>query len=110
MKRKVNRFAKVEPFKNQNQMPKYHIRLVEEIWGEVAIEADSQREAEDKALFSGAADVEWNNDSETHIASVEPLKCRCCGCTDEKPCGGGCEWSMTDPFLCTICEDCPGQL
>jgi hypothetical protein len=31
------------------------------------------------------------------------MKCTGCGCTDEKPCEGGCSWVSTDPPVCSSC-------
>lgn len=29
--------------------------------------------------------------------------CRGCGCTDSRPCPGGCWWSSIDPPVCSTC-------
>lgn len=30
--------------------------------------------------------------------------CVSCGCTDERPCRGGCAWASMDPPICTRCD------
>jgi len=32
------------------------------------------------------------------------LVCIYCGCTEKKPCEGGCEWVSTDPPICSACR------
>lgn len=49
----------------------YHVHLVEEICGDAFVKAESAKEAEEKALYSPDVDVDWNNDSETHVCLVE---------------------------------------
>lgn len=34
---------------------------------------------------------------------LHPRRCRVCGCTDDNPCEGGCEWVEED--LCSSCAD-----
>lgn len=36
------------------------------------------------------------------------MKCRICGCTDERGCPGGCEWVEVE--LCSICSEFRCQL
>ena len=34
----------------------------------------------------------------------EPLRCTCCGCTDERACPGGCSWLIKHPVaVCSAC-------
>jgi hypothetical protein len=32
------------------------------------------------------------------------VACRCCGCTDDNACDGGCEWVPGEPDLCSRCR------
>jgi hypothetical protein len=33
------------------------------------------------------------------------LKCRSCGCTDDRACPGGCSWVSLNPPICSACVD-----
>jgi hypothetical protein len=35
----------------------------------------------------------------------KPLKCRVCGCTEERPCEPPCAWDDLEGDLCTTCDD-----
>lgn len=33
------------------------------------------------------------------------MKCIHCGCTEDHPCEGGCSWVLTDPPVCSRCDE-----
>jgi len=39
---------------------------------------------------------------------LTPGTCGMCGCTEEKPCEGGCSWADPARTLCTKCYESPG--
>jgi len=41
---------------------------------------------------------------EEHASGVAAV-CRCCGCTDDRPCLAGCAWETADRDLCTRCAE-----
>lgn len=34
-------------------------------------------------------------------------RCQVCGCTETRPCPGGCAWANADQNLCTCCDGTP---
>lgn len=50
---------------------------------------------------------------ELEALAVRARRCRVCGCSDHRPCPGGCAWVGTHPLdpdwdLCTRCVGAPG--
>jgi len=50
---------------------KYRVLIKDELWGSVVVEAESEEEAEEKAL-GDAADILWN-EGDRYIHEIAPL-------------------------------------
>lgn len=62
---------------------------------------------EDDPVLRAIAEAGWDPAQDAKDVSPAPgekWKCRRCGCTDDRPCPGGCYWVQQD-----LCSQCAGR-